>query len=273
MANQPSFDITLPFGWGQHELEALLAPVEGVHIYVEGMRAQITFQSQAGARAAAELMKALGQQGAPEGGGGAPQREQEVVSSPGLHPTTSMTTFATTLLVSYRHTWRLVESLHGSLLEAGREGPVHKAEAILHKLQVAQLMEQLSTKNNQISSLKCEVEERGEVPVGEDIHAQLDSAASMIQSTQKQLKEARDKSRQTEQLKEKFRRSELEAQQQLQAALSRHAKELSRKTLQTEELELRVTHVDSTRRLEYSELYTRFDFASHEMEEVCRRWE
>ena len=296
----PSLTISLPQGWGERELASLLAPVKGVRIEVarEGGPAFIQFECEADALQARSLMRTLSKDepvpvvppaaaASPHGSysswSASPVPQPEPVSSLGLCPPPAVVpayvpTVSTTLLVSYRHSWRLVEALHGSLLDIGRGGPLQRADDILHKLEVARLQQRIDEKEATITDLRAAPEAAaaagrgggggGDRPVSGDIHEQLNSAATMIQNTQKQLAEARERGRRSEQQREAHRKGEDAAKQQLTEALELHSKELARKSEQADELSTRLGAIDAVRSLEYKEIYARFEHASTEVAEV-----
>eukprot|EP01063_Lacrimia_lanifica_P008315 TRINITY_DN15383_c0_g1_i1.p1 TRINITY_DN15383_c0_g1~~TRINITY_DN15383_c0_g1_i1.p1 ORF type:complete len:1276 (+),score=610.99 TRINITY_DN15383_c0_g1_i1:153-3980(+) len=182
---------------------------------------------------------------------------------------------STTLLAAHRNTWRLVETLHISLIELAKAGPLHKADTLLQRLQIATLARQVEEQTAEADKLRRKLEENKKAlssmgvskNVTYDIQKQLTEAAGMVQSTQKQLQDARERMKRADESKEESKRAEAEARRQLQDAIRGHSRELDLKTQQAANLSSKLAFLEMLRSVEYAELDGRFAITNAEDED------
>eukprot|EP01064_Diplonema_japonicum_P010102 TRINITY_DN17458_c0_g1_i2.p1 TRINITY_DN17458_c0_g1~~TRINITY_DN17458_c0_g1_i2.p1 ORF type:complete len:1254 (+),score=355.45 TRINITY_DN17458_c0_g1_i2:47-3808(+) len=266
----PQLEISLPQGWGVGELQALLAPVRDVDIRMVDGLARISFRSEDSARAAACLMQL--NQGA--------LNHNVQISTPSISTSTAATgsigTIATMLLVSHRHTWRLVEGIHASLVDMYKNGPVHKADALLQRLQVASLMRQLEEQTSTAERYKQDLDSRSaelstattKVAATTDIQEQLNEAAKIIQSTRQQLQQARERVKSSESAKEEAQRKQERASVELENANQAHVMELERVRSQVATQSSALDFGLQNERLQRSELSARSELQSETFTEL-----
>ena len=226
----PCLELHLPSGWGESDLRDLLAPVRGVRIQMMGDGlAEIGFSTEDSVRATALLMQL--------NKGTLPIKHETTSDQLGSN-INCVPSVATTLLAAHRHTWRTIEAIHQSLIDLSKSGPIHKADSLLLKLQLASAAREISNKQQSISDLQTRVDQAGvdlakaRHPISTDIHKQLQDATLLVQSTQKQLQEARDK----QQTAEKYRMDSTKKEHVANTALAeeRQARESEKANLETE---------------------------------------